>query len=149
MNKLHDDLKYEILKFISYFDLDDISPCFRLTSSEQAYIKFKIYKERLVVSKCKGDIKYTIEGQLHREYGPAMNLSNQCKLWVKNGRLHREYDLPAVEYANGSKEWHINGIRHRKNGPALEYTTGVTEWYIDGVCTGRLSKIPACNEILY
>ena len=30
-----------------------------------------------------------------------------------NGQFHRE-DGPAVEYANGIKEWHLNGERHRE-----------------------------------
>ena len=29
----------------------------------------------------------------------------------KNGKLHRE-DGPAIEYANGSKEWWLNGVEY-------------------------------------
>ena len=33
---------------------------------------------------------------------------NECNtLWKLNGQFHRE-DGPAVEYASGSKEWYIN-----------------------------------------
>lgn len=33
--------------------------------------------------------------------------------------LHNEAG-PAVIYANGDKEWWINGMRHRENGPAID-----------------------------
>ena len=28
--------------------------------------------------------------------------------WLLNGKLHRE-DGPAIEYANGTKEWYVDG----------------------------------------
>ena len=49
-----------------------------------------------------------------------------------NGRFHRE-DGPAVEYADGSKEWWLNGKRHREDGPALEFASGSKYWYLNGV----------------
>jgi len=33
------------------------------------------------------------------------------KCWYLNGDLHRE-DGPAVEYANGDKYWYLNGIEY-------------------------------------
>jgi hypothetical protein len=33
--------------------------------------------------------------------------------------LHRKNNLPAVEYANGDKEWWYFGKRHREGKPAL------------------------------
>ena len=30
------------------------------------------------------------------------------KMWYLNGQLHRE-DGPAIEYADGSKAWYLNG----------------------------------------
>jgi hypothetical protein len=41
------------------------------------------------------------------------------KAWRLNGELHRE-DGPALEYPNGYKAWFINGKRHRINGPAID-----------------------------
>ena len=38
-------------------------------------------------------------------------------------KRHRE-DGPAVEYADGSKEWYLNGKLHREDGPACEYADG-------------------------
>ena len=45
--------------------------------------------------------------------------------------LHRE-DGPAVEWADGSKEWFINDNRHREDGPAVEGADGTKEWWING-----------------
>jgi hypothetical protein len=37
------------------------------------------------------------------------------KAWYINGKLHRDNDLPAVEWFNGPKEWYVNGLYHREN----------------------------------
>ncbi len=46
-------------------------------------------------------------------------------------QLHR-LDGPAVEYADGSKEWYVDGKLHRLDGPAVEYTDGHKAWYVIG-----------------
>ena len=47
--------------------------------------------------------------------------------------LHR-LDGPAIEWANGAKEWFVNGELHRLDGPAVEYADdGKTWWYVNGV----------------
>ena len=46
--------------------------------------------------------------------------------------FHRE-DGPAIEYADGDKEWYLNGKRHREDGPAIEYSDGYKAWYLNGV----------------
>lgn len=38
--------------------------------------------------------------------------------WYINGQLHREHG-PAIEYANGNKKYYINNQLHRNNGPAI------------------------------
>ena len=45
--------------------------------------------------------------------------------------LHRE-DGPAIEYADGDKEWWINGKLHREDGPAIEDADGYKAWWING-----------------
>ena len=50
--------------------------------------------------------------------------------WLKNGLPHRDNDLPAVEYVNGTNEWWYNGQRHRENNlPAIENVNGTKEWF--------------------
>ena len=57
--------------------------------------------------------------------------TNGNKVWFNiNNDLHRT-DGPAVERADGSKEWYINNERHRIDGPAVEYADGSKYWYID------------------
>ena len=46
--------------------------------------------------------------------------------------LHR-IGGPAVELANGHKEWWVNGKRHRIDGPAVEYANRDKYWYVEGV----------------
>ena len=43
---------------------------------------------------------------------------NGDRFWYLNDELHRE-DGPAVELSNGYKEWFLNGVRHRAEGPAM------------------------------
>ena len=55
---------------------------------------------------------------------------NGNKCYYLNGNLHRE-DGPAVEYIDGQKEWYKNGKRHRQDGPAIEYAAGNKAWYLN------------------
>ena len=67
----------------------------------------------------------------HREDGPAIEYADGSKEWYINGKLHRE-NGPANEYADGSKSWYTNGERHREDGPAVVYKNGSKAWYING-----------------
>lgn len=68
---------------------------------------------------------------LHREDGPAVEYADGGKEWFLNGNLHRE-DGPAFEYASGTKVWYFNNLLHREDGPAIEYEDGDKYWYING-----------------
>jgi len=57
-------------------------------------------------------------------------MPNGSKYWFLNGNQHRE-NGPAVELANGSKQWYLNGQRHRVDGPACEDVDGEKVWYSD------------------
>ena len=67
---------------------------------------------------------------LHRTDGPAIEFADGGKEWWVDGKRHR-VDGPACEYAEGSKYWYVNGKCHRVDGPAVEYTDGDKSWYID------------------
>jgi hypothetical protein len=75
---------------------------------------------------------WRLNGNLHREDGPAIEWVGGNKSWYLNGKLHRE-DGPAVEYANGTKKWGLNNKIHREDGPAIEYPNGYKEWYLNDV----------------
>jgi hypothetical protein len=60
-----------------------------------------------------------------------------CKIWYKNGLMHRK-DGPAYESDNYDyKEWNINGERHREDGPARVWSEGFGEWWLNGEYFGR------------
>jgi hypothetical protein len=75
--------------------------------------------------------EWYLNGELHREDGPAIEWKDGSKAWHLNGQSHRE-DGPALEWANGEKQWYLNGNRHRTDGPAIEYTSGKKAWYLNG-----------------
>jgi hypothetical protein len=55
---------------------------------------------------------------------------NGDKEWLLNGELHRE-DGPACEWANGTKKWFLNGDLHREDGPAVERANGDKHWCLN------------------
>ena len=69
---------------------------------------------------------------LHCEDGPAVEFADGSKIWYLNGERHRE-DGPAIEFAIGTKKWYLNGELHREDGPAVEHSYGKKEWYLNGV----------------
>src|SRR3972149_6313730 len=78
-------------------------------------------------------IEYYKDGKLHRDNDlPAIEFISGSKFWYQNGELHRDNDLPAIEWNDGSKSWYQNGLLHRNNGPAYEELNGNKSWYIEG-----------------
>lgn len=89
------------------------------------FIKYTVYIYK------NGDKKWYLNGERHREDGPAIERADGTKEWWLNGNPHRE-DGPAVEDASGSKYWYLNGELHREDGPAVEYADGYKSWYLNG-----------------
>jgi hypothetical protein len=50
-----------------------------------------------------------------------------------------------TERADGTREWHLNGKRHREDGPAIEYANGRRDWFLNGkqVSTPARADVPA------
>ena len=67
----------------------------------------------------------------HRTDGPAIEYADGGKQWYVDGKRHRT-DGPAIEYANGSKLWYVDGKLHRLDGPAIEYADGDKQWFVNG-----------------
>jgi hypothetical protein len=60
-----------------------------------------------------GNTRYYSDREMtirHREDGPAIENANVSKSWWINGKLHRE-DGPAIVWARGYKAWYLNGKR--------------------------------------
>jgi len=52
--------------------------------------------------------------------------------WFLNGNLHRE-DGPAVVWADGTQYWCLNGNLHREDDPAIVWADGTKSWYLNGI----------------
>lgn len=58
---------------------------------------------------------------------------NGVQFWSKNNKYHRDDDLPAAIYADGSMEWYKEGNLHRDGDlPAIIYPYGEKWWYRHG-----------------
>jgi len=71
--------------------------------------------------------------KLHRDDDmPAVEYDNGTLHWYKYGKLHREDDKPAIVDNEGGKEWWYGGRRHREDDkPAVTYYQG-EEWWVYG-----------------
>lgn len=74
----------------------------------------------------------------HNNYQVSISL-NGNKYWYKGILVHRDNDLPAIEWSSGGKEWRSYGILHREsrdeNGntlPAAIWSDGTQEWWMNG-----------------
>ena len=88
------------------------------------------------------DSNHTI---LHREDGPAIEFANKTKHWYLNGKYHRE-DGPAIEYFNEGKRWYLNGERHREDGPAIIYDDGSKAYYLNHKWFSKNEYIQYINQ---
>ena len=78
-----------------------------------------------------GDQHWYINGKRHREDGPAIDSVDGYQAWYIKDTLHRD-DGFAVGFASGTRSWYRNGVLHREDGPAIEFTSGEGKWYING-----------------
>ena len=65
------------------------------------------------------------------EQSTCTTFANGSKEWRLNGLLHRT-DGPAREWADGSKEWWQKGQLHRLDGPSIKKADGSKQWFING-----------------
>ena len=93
-----------------------------------------------------GNKQWFLNGELHREDGPAIERTNGDKEWYLNGVRHRE-DGPAVENANGMKMWYLNGKLHREDGPATIHVSGaMSYWFLNDEETTALEVFKRAND---
>ena len=74
------------------------------------------------------------DGKLHRDGDlPAIIFADGSQCWYKYGRRHRSGDLPAEIWAYGTQRWYKDGKLHRDGDlPAEIRTDGAQFWYKDG-----------------
>src|SRR5579859_5887796 len=78
-----------------------------------------------------GTKRWIINGQLHREDGPAIEYNDSSKVWFLHGQRHR-IDGPAIEWSDGDKAWYHHGQLHRLDGPAYQGDDGFKQWFYHG-----------------
>ena len=76
---------------------------------------------------------YNSKGEFHRQNDlPAIEYADGFKEWWLNGLRHRDNDKPAIERSNGTKKWYLNNKYHRENGfPAIIEANGAKAWYLN------------------
>ena len=79
-----------------------------------------------------GSQYWFLNGQYHREDGPAIIYADGAQYWYLNDQLHRE-DGPAIIYADGSQSWYLNGQYHREDGPAVILANGSQYWCLNDI----------------
>jgi hypothetical protein len=122
-----------------------------------------------------GDLVWCFNDEIHRDVKNSEGMSlpaiitKERKLWIKNNRLFREKDLPAIEYVNGDLAWvtaeinvgylymysalpypiiRYNRITKDSEGntlPAFIGHDGTKKWYLNGKLH-READLPAVIE---
>jgi hypothetical protein len=60
---------------------------------------------------------------------------------VENSRQIPNGFTGIVEYAEGSKDWYLDGEIHRVDGPAIEYADGTKQWWLNNLWIFTLEPI--------
>jgi hypothetical protein len=63
----------------------------------------------------------------------------------ENGKIHRDDDLPAIEFSYGEKHWMYRGELHREGDKPASITPTEEQWYIHGV----LDREPGKPAVVY
>jgi len=70
---------------------------------------------------------------------------NISKIWFKDGKKHRDFDLPAVIDKDELKEWWMDGKLHREINPAVIMKSGKTEMWLNGRKIVKNLNVKECN----
>ena len=98
--------------------------------------------------KSNGTQSWCKDGKLHRDGDlPAEIMSDGTQLWYKDGKKHRDGDLPAMISADGTQCWYKNDEVHRDGDlPAMIMPNGRQCWYNNGV-RHRDGYLPAVMRV--
>jgi len=131
---------FDIISHLDYFDDKHTLILFNIKYSTMLYKSLiKCTTDNIFDSyyHYDGNKYWHIYNILHREDDlPAVEFPNGDKLWYNNNKYHR-IDGPAKIYSNGGKYWYNNDKCQRLDGPAIEFINGDIEWRI----TNKLHRI--------
>ena len=83
---------------------------------------------------CVGNKFWKNKGGLRHRDGdlPAVIYADGSKVYYKNGKLHRDGDLPAIEHADGTKYYYKNDLFHRDGGKPAVISQYKYQYWLDG-----------------
>ena len=86
-----------------------------------------------IINKYSDQVWYR-EGKKHRDGDlPAVIWTSGSQEWYKEGKQHRDHDRPAEIWADDTQWWYRDGLRHRDGDqPAIIEADGSQEWHKDG-----------------
>ena len=95
-----------------------------------------------------GTKEYYKNGKRHRDGDlPAVEWPGGTKEYYKNGERHRDGDLPAIEGIDGRKYYYKNGELHRDGDlPSIESSNGTKKYYYKNGELHRDGDLPAIEE---
>jgi hypothetical protein len=110
--------------------LTDVYTC-EVVMSDYDAVACAIFRLGYLVSK--GATVWLKNGRIHRDGDQPAVVSDAFILYVRDGLVHRDGDEPAFVSVNGDKAWYANGVRHRDNDlPAVINSRGWQSWYVNG-----------------
>lgn len=96
---------------------------FAAKSNPESEVELADQLQPVVTVEPNGTQVWRLNGQLHRDDGPAIAYPDGHQAWYQNGQRHRT-DGPAVIRSDGTQEWYQNGRFQRLGGPAVTYSVG-------------------------
>ena len=91
-----------------------------------SYLDINLYEDIIIPNK--GVLNYW---RLYTKYTESE--VEDRKEWRRNGKRHRDGDLPSIVWSNGHQLWYRNGKLHRDGDlPAVIWRTGKQEWWRNG-----------------
>lgn len=79
-----------------------------------------------------GSVVYMKNGKVHRDGDQPAIITRDERIYARDGLIYREGDRPAYEHSSGLKRWYVNGLMHREGDlPAVEGVYG-TYWCKNG-----------------
>lgn len=146
MENLIYDVQSNILKFMTTTDMINL-----MNSSENAKLMFRDLSTHIgFIIYCDSVIsdeqieKFHLNNIKYKLLETIDTFLDDKVSFYRNGKLHRDNDLPAVIYISGEQIWYKNGLKHRDNDlPAIVIKgSNHKEWWQHGKCH-RENDLPA------
>ena len=112
-------------------------------------MKINPHNQRLVID-CTTELLIDIFSRIWKVDGnfesimdfPAIEHINEddgdILMWYRDGKWHRDGDLPASIKADGTRQWAKYNMLSRDNGlPAVEWADGTVEYWLDGMYSDK------------